>query len=443
MKKLLCIFTVALIFITFLTTEHYLANQNLDNDSKNFREMEGFPTDLTHINEANKDSLQNGSKEIYGVALTDSELQELRFREKLSLSSTVIKKAALNQQILNYAGMYIDQNAGMLNIGIVNGDASTKEKILSIFPHPERIKFFPAQFTESELNEKYELLNSIGQDLINQGVPLLDWGVSPKDNRVKVLLESGVEASKKEMLNSYVGEKYLLIEEGKSNVRLTDRTAKTRPVIAGVLIETDITGTLNTKCTSGFSAADKNGNKGMITAGHCGNVGENIYQPTVSAFGLDKLGPISTKSGSGSNADAAWVPFSDVAPKIYGNKSVNKKLSYIEGNIGDIVYKDGANTGTTSGQIECLDCTSYDPNTGATFYHQRYANAKGRGGDSGGPVYSYYYNWTLGKNELYAAGISSMSGQVTLSDGSVVERLYYSPIDSVISALNLSNVLME
>lgn len=160
-----------------------------------------------------------------------------------------------------------------------------------------------------------------------------------------------------------------------------------RPVIGAIQVQTVKDGTTYA-ATLGFAAKKSDGTKGYVLAKHFANaVGLEVYQPTVSpSYSINQV----TELG-GHNADASFVEYYNVEPKIFLDAG---GTGYVRGYIDDIpqtswvgwrVYKSGKTTGVTGGYITGVDVTTNQD--GYLYYHQVKADYESLGGDSGAPVY--------------------------------------------------------
>lgn len=186
-----------------------------------------------------------------------------------------------------------------------------------------------------------------------------------------------------------------------------------------------VSGSQATLGTIGFTAKrNSDSAKGYVLAGHVAwwQTGLRSYQPVYGSGNL-----AGTVSKLGSNTDAAFVPYSNVAAKMHigGGTFVNVNGYYTGGISGMTLTKSGSASGSVSGQylgvltgqnvlghymdrIELMSTTCYD-------------------GDSGGPVY-YLYN---GRYKI--VGIISASATVNGSPTTI-----YIPCGEVMSKLGVT-----
>jgi len=224
-----------------------------------------------------------------------------------------------------------------------------------------------------------------------------------------------------------------------------------RPLIGGIQIEI-MTPSLRPygNCTIGYVARDRNGNLGIVTAGHCVNFRTDYvaYQPNYDIRGSNRIG---TPTIVDRYSDSAFIPFNNVAPWILNityisNKYVGVMMLVNEISSWDFVdyyittrglfYKTGRTTGTTSGHIlyKCDYCIELINGNVFVFYRLLITNIYAERGDSGAPLYTYVCIWEnycwlalfghLSFIEEYNG--SRYSGFIHVS--SVMERLGVMPI---------------
>jgi len=166
-------------------------------------------------------------------------------------------------------------------------------------------------------------------------------------------------------------------------LELTGYDARYRPIIGGIQVQYVKSGTTY-QSTLGFAVRDASGSKGYVIARHAGNsIGLQIYQPTVSSS--NKAGTVSKLGGN--NADASFVPYSDVEATIHlGGYLTAPVKGYTDPMVGWKVYKSGITTGITSGNVIEKRDQITGPE-GQILYNQWRADYYSSGGDSGSPVY--------------------------------------------------------
>ena len=149
-------------------------------------------------------------------------------------------------------------------------------------------------------------------------------------------------------------------------------------------------------CSTLEFSASRGTVSGFIIAGHAGAPGTPVYQPTISP--VNYLNDVSIRSSRPkAYSDAAWAPFTDVAPYIYSESSVTE-YDYVIGvkystqiNVGEPVCISGAASGTSCGPVlrKGVTVEVYDPIARQIYWllNQVAANYTAIPGDSGAPIF--------------------------------------------------------
>jgi streptogrisin B len=164
----------------------------------------------------------------------------------------------------------------------------------------------------------------------------------------------------------------------------TSRASYWRPLIGGIQLVSDASGGA-VSSTLGFAAKTSSGTKGIVVVGHAvAGIGSSVYQPTSSYY----VGSVT--SCPEYDADAAWVPYTNVNAKIYDyDTDVTKTVkSYGNPSVGQYVYRSGITKGRTAGTITSKT-SAYDSGIGRTLDDQYIAGYSCDYGDSGSPVYVF------------------------------------------------------
>ncbi|MEM0311514.1 MAG: hypothetical protein QXF10_08740 [Ignisphaera sp.] len=176
-------------------------------------------------------------------------------------------------------------------------------------------------------------------------------------------------------------------------------------------------------CTIGYSAMDRNGLLGVVTAGHCSNwdLPVSVYQPDL----WEHIGGFSYVNKT---CDLGFIPYSNSAAKIlyidiYNNShifDVNNIISweYIDVWKNEIYNKTGRSTGTTDGY---LVAASSDPGydiicDSLGLKYCLFLTYYSEPGDSGAPVYELYP--LPAKMEIRKLLLGHHWGRVTIDYGS-------------------------
>jgi len=188
-----------------------------------------------------------------------------------------------------------------------------------------------------------------------------------------------------------------------------DRTSQFRPTIGGIEIQNRDQGYTLTS-TLGWSAT-RNGVNGFVVAGHLGynrptQLNSTIYQPTYPNYPTGNVNAV-----GGSFADVAWVPFSNVAAKIYFDSGIIVSVNfYQEPVLNHTVYMSGLTSGLVSGTVKYLYVDVSHPIFG-TLRRQVLANYPRASGDSGAPVYEPVSGYGRGMEGIHW-GYTTYNGQV-------------------------------
>lgn len=243
--------------------------------------------------------------------------------------------------------------------------------------------------TESQINEIYGIINKRASDVSVQEIPVIF-------RKADFLIE-----------------------------QVSGYTDRYRPVIGAIQIAARKNGATYT-ATLGFPAKKSDGTKGYVTAKHFANSTYlAIHQPTYLSDNSNLIGDVDILGGH--YADASFIEYSNVEPKIHVDNSVTKDVvgfmstSPVDSWVGWPVSKSGKTTGVTSGTITGINVIVNQ--NGWTYYNQVKANYGSAGGDSGAPVYR------MSSGKLYIIGIH----HGVLEDGSSC----FSPLSGVVSDLGV------
>ena len=243
--------------------------------------------------------------------------------------------------------------------------------------------------TESQINEIYGIINKRASDVSVQEIPVIF-------RKADFLIE-----------------------------QVSGYTDRYRPVIGAIQIAARKNGATYT-ATLGFPAKKSDGTKGYVTAKHFANSTYlAIHQPTYLSDNSNLIGDVDILGGH--YADASFIEYSNVEPKIHVDNSVTKDVAGFlsttptAGWVGWPIYKSGKTTGVTSGTIEGIGVTVNQ--NGWSYYNQVKASYSSAGGDSGAPVYRISFD------NLYIIGIHHGVDD----DG----YAYFSPLSGVVSDLGV------
>lgn len=148
-----------------------------------------------------------------------------------------------------------------------------------------------------------------------------------------------------------------------------------------------INGSLGARCTGAFGVRNSANARYILTAGHCGRNGDGI---------TDGAGEwIGTFSNDRDDHDIALVSTWSVDPSIYVGGVDSNAITYVEGwdwvYPGEYLCQSGGTSARVIGGPVCdlrVERFNTDPGD-AVEARQIYGQTAVRGGDSGGPVYSF------------------------------------------------------
>ncbi len=194
-------------------------------------------------------------------------------------------------------------------------------------------------------------------------------------------------------------------------------------------------------CSVGFPVT-KGTTPGFATAGHCGNVGEVVYNEDsqwVPGVRLGSFAASSMPSGNGTGPDRGWVQVDSthtLSASVYGYGSGDVTVrGSTEGAVGAALCRSGRTSGWRCGAIRSKNMTvSYVDDAGnpdGTVTGLTQTTACAEGGDSGGSFIT-----TAGQAQgVLSGGSGSCKGKQGRTGGG---NSYYTPINSILSAYALT-----
>ena len=167
-------------------------------------------------------------------------------------------------------------------------------------------------------------------------------------------------------------------------MKTESRTDKIRPLIGGLQIASS-----GGWGTMGFRARDSSGNLGFVTSGHLGSVGSTFYQPDLygSTYAVGTM-----RIQGSTRSDSGFIRYSNTDPSVYINDATSMGYSSYLNNptYYTIVYKSGAATDITSGEVQFIH-EAWNPHLSKYLPQQAYADYDSDEGDSGAPVFTWDY----------------------------------------------------
>ncbi|GAB3332120.1 S1 family peptidase [Marilutibacter aestuarii] len=194
-------------------------------------------------------------------------------------------------------------------------------------------------------------------------------------------------------------------------------------------------------CSIGFSVT-KGATPGFATAGHCGDVGEIVYQEVSQWTPGVRLGAFAASAmpeGNQTGPDRGWVQVDSthtLSPSVYGyGKGDVTVRGGTEAPVGTAICRSGRTTGWRCGAIGSKNVTvSYVNDSGqpdGTVTGLTRTTACAEGGDSGGS-----YITGVGQAQgVLSGGSGSCKGRQGRTGGG---NSYFTPINAILGAYGLS-----
>lgn len=313
---------------------------------------------------------------------------------KLNAAIDELEPYAYDRWPDTYGGAWIDDKGpeGGIYVAFTRDSKESVAELSKDFPQPELLEPVKVDDTLRELETAQERLSDdMDKAVAGEGSvpyasePEMASGLDVARNEMVVYPESGA-ASLGEGLETAYG------VDVRAELALTDveeyacsNRYNCSPLRGGISYQSG-----GNACTMGFTVRRGNGNKQVLSAGHCGSSGNAAYQSTNYA-GSRRFGTVK-QSQNGGKIDAlrasidtngysgrGWVYHSDSQQgrQVSGDASWRSLLT------GQAVTASARNTNTTSGQVKDK---YYDPGVG---YDNRFvaSTVAGLPGDSGGALY--------------------------------------------------------
>jgi len=318
--------------------------------------------------------------------------------ETQELGSAIVgqPKAVLGKQ---YAGVWFDNNAGEFVIPLLPG--SNRAKVTALLTDDEIANAFRISQAKSSWRDLEAALEHINESLESQiKKQLIQTSIDPRTNSVVIHQAKAVDNADEAALQHLASSNDTTTEIEPASAKQFDfqplacRTSAPRacgrPLRGGVSL-TRNTSELHQsgECSVGFKAT-VNGNRYILTAGHCAaafpswgseDASENFHPiGTVASYSFPG-GDWGTISANGSSY-WDWNPWPSEVAHYWEDQE--RSISY-EGwsYLGDYVCHSGTSTGTSCGGVSALNVTSsYGVN-----HLTEVRRVCAFGGDSGGPVF--------------------------------------------------------
>jgi hypothetical protein len=250
------------------------------------------------------------------------------------------------------------------------------------------VEFYQATYSEEELEILHAELDQIALSKSINGVTIETIVTNVVDETVEVYIKP-YNSDSIALLRKHFVNQPITIKESKGNAN-SSRLVSYDPLQGGTQIENVTKGWT---CTLGFNArlgTGSGGTKFVVTAGHCGSVG-NIFEQGGQAIGM------MTKKNEEYRSDAALIGTTtdvDYGPNYYTSTSYGGTFTswqlYTDDVVGESVCMSGKVSGVKCGELKSRSVSGYWSNEGEPpkyFQSLRGADYTTVKGDSGAPVY--------------------------------------------------------
>lgn len=353
--------------------------------------------------------------------------------QRLQVQSVNADKADTIDQKLGDkgAGSWLDPNTGAVQTNVLDAQAASVAKAAGATPHL-------VANSQSALDALQSKLDAVGA-AAPKGA---SWGVDITTD--KVVLTVTPQTSPLDVTAFLAKAGIIGLDLTKVAVHNNGRDLKFRGLIGGDDTEIYSNGTLQGWCSVGFLATRPNGQRVMLTAGHCTLLGKEYRRdPDHKRVGIVQEHHFSTK-GDWSvvpvDKPRSWVP---TGPYVNLHAKNGFQVVSIKGSktapIGAWVCKSGRTTGWTCGRITSRGWSGQiDAGPSGTFTVSGLTGSSicGAGGDSGGSV--MWHNQAQGM--VSAGPPDGTPCDPNMTDPSQPNTLFQ-PINPVLKAANLKLML--
>lgn len=361
------------------------------------------------------------------LGLTDKQLTQYLQTERLAVEQ---EKGLEKQLGGNYAGAWLERKADG-SFGLVAASTSaSKAKSLS------GVETRQARHSLNALNTAKGQLDGLLSRSAKVPKGVYGWSVDLPSNSVVVAVAPGAEATGVDFvarsgLDSGVVRFETLKDAPQRRIAIQGGRGMLRNPGDGYLYA----------CSVGFTVT-QGSTPGYATAGHCGSVGEVVYQENGQWNPGVRVGTFAASampSGTGTGPDRGWVRVDSthtLSPSVYGyGKGDVTVRGSTEGAVGAALCRSGRTTGWRCGAIRSKNNTvSYVDDNGnpdGTVTGLTRTSACAEGGDSGGSFIT-----SAGQAQgVLSGGSGSCQGSQGNNGGG---NSYYTPIRSILSAYNLT-----
>jgi hypothetical protein len=247
-----------------------------------FRQDEGLDASEAHVRAVQGDEANASAWSRFGVYLTPSEVTSVETHLDVDRATPVIDNYGAGHPD-EYADLYVDPDA-IVHVGFTGHTSEHLAALQAIFPYPDRLTVFTAQYTRDDLLRVLTEITDDRDSLRAQGIDVGNVEQRTEQNDVLVGVH-GLTADDTAYLRAHYGPEVSTAEAADWTLTAGEeeaRSAYVRPLKAGLLIHDQRTGT---DCTSAFSAIGRpplpdvvyRGQRKrftgyyILTAGHCAN----------------------------------------------------------------------------------------------------------------------------------------------------------------------------
>jgi hypothetical protein len=306
-----------------------------------------------------------------------------------------------------YAGVWFDNDAGQIVVPLLSGEdhIAVAEK-LDAKGLGRDYRVMQAASNWEGLVAAQEQINKTLRNEIESG--FVQTSIDPRANAVVIRQLEGASQAQRESVQEVARTQSTAVEvrESSEKLSLTTRACNTvaakvcgRPLRGGVALTPEIESGVAQigVCSTAFKATGKaNGNRFMLTAGHCGYFYPGVWDSQDASGNFHKIGSISYTfpGGDWAQIGASGSEYWDVNPwpsevAVY-NEDLERHISYeAYSYLGEYVCVSGNQSGTSCGTVSKLEVSSEDTITGATVEHlTEFGHACILDGDSGAAIFA-------------------------------------------------------
>jgi hypothetical protein len=352
----------------------------------------------------------------YGIPLTPTEEARLDAREKMQ-SDTAPLRTLIREHPDEYASIWTDVATDRVVIDVVQGTSTdaASELIKRAGVSMSKVVFREVARSATEVEAAIDsFMSGPAKDLAAQGVTVSRVGLRVQDSVVEVGIKDLTDSDATTLARRYPG--YTFVER-RPFVSVDRRDNSGGQWKGG----TQILGwDANQGCTASFAIKAPNGNRYMVTAGHCASGLTTSHwdhnwssqYPMVAQYFLSgsyaDIGLIDVPDYMASNT---IVLKTDPGGSPYGGQGASIVAAKLWTAVGDTLCRSGKTSGYQCGVVTGIaSYNQWDEHVGASMYlkDQVILDFSSWSGDSGSPI------MTLG---TYANGVQNVSIAGTLSGG--------------------------